>query len=86
MYPGRTYRDSDLTKPRQALHESWHDQIVKQRLIMLGTGLGMVTVMLAASAGYFRLNEMTHGQYGGRLKLAAAALIGAAGLGVLALV
>ncbi|MBI3865854.1 MAG: hypothetical protein HY290_28605 [Planctomycetia bacterium] len=87
---GKMYRahlQLDLnSKLRQGLHESWRDQIVKHRLTMLGTGLGMVTVMLAASAGYFRLNEMTHGQYRGRLKLAAVALIGAAGLGALAVV
>ncbi len=86
---GKMYRAHlrlDLSsKLRQALHQSWHDQLVKQRLTALGAGLGMVTVMLAASAGYFRLNEMTQGQYGGRLKLAALALIGAAGLGVLTL-
>lgn len=70
---------------RQTLHASWHDQIVMQRLTRLGTGLGMVTVLLAAAAGYFRLNDMTQGQYRGRLKLAAAALVGAAGLGVLAI-
>lgn len=86
---GKMYRAHlrlDLNpKLRQALHASWNEQIVRQRLTMLGTGLGMITVVLAASAGYFRLNEMTHGQYGGRLKLAATAIIGAAGLGVLAL-
>jgi hypothetical protein len=86
---GKMYRAHlrlDLSsKLRQALHESWRGQIVSQRLTMLGAGLGMVTVMLAASAGYFRLNEMTQGQYGGRLKLAALALIGAAGLGMLTL-
>jgi hypothetical protein len=73
------------SKLRQALHDSWNEQLVTQRLTTLGTGLGMVTIMLATVAGYFRLNELTHGQYGRRLKLAAVALIGAAGLGVLAL-
>jgi hypothetical protein len=74
------------SKLRDALHESWNEQLVKQRLTTLGSGLGVVTVLLASVAGYFRLNEMTQGQYRNRLKLAAVALIGAAGLGVLALV
>src|SRR5262249_3714907 len=86
---GKMYRAHlrlDLSsKLRQALHDSWKEQLVKERLTTLGSGLGIVTVMLAAVAGYFRLNEVTHGQYGRRLKLAAAALIGAAGLAVLAL-
>jgi hypothetical protein len=70
---------------RDAVHDWWRGQVVSQRLTTLGTGLGMITVLLAATAGYFRLNALTQGQYGGRLKLAAVALVGAAGLGVLAL-
>jgi len=65
---------------RQALHDSWHGQIVSHRLTVLGSMLGLVTMMLATSAGYFRLDDLTGGQYRRRLKLAAASLIAAASL------
>jgi hypothetical protein len=65
---------------RNALHDSWHDQIVTHRLTMLGSMLGLVTLMLATSAGYFRLDDLTGGQYRRRLKFAAASLIAAGSL------
>jgi hypothetical protein len=68
-----------------AVHEWWRGQVVNQRLTTLGTGLGLITVLLGATAGYLRLNALTHGEYGTRLKLAAISVVGAAGLGVLAL-
>lgn len=65
---------------RNALHASWHDQIVMHRLTVMGSVVGLVTLMLATSAGYFRLDGLTNGQFRGRLKLAAAALIAAGAL------
>jgi hypothetical protein len=67
---------------KDAVHEWWRGQVVNQRLTTLAKGFGMITVLLAATAGYFQLNTLTHGQYGARLKLAAISLVGAAGLGL----
>src|SRR5262245_11721969 len=65
---------------RDALHASWHDQVVAHRLKELGGILGLTTLALATCAGYFRLDDLTRGQYRRRLKLAAASLIAAGGL------
>jgi hypothetical protein len=65
---------------RQGLHDSWRGQIVSHRLIGLGSMLGLVTIMLATSAGYFRLDDLTGGLYRRRLRFAAASLIAAASL------
>jgi hypothetical protein len=65
---------------RDALHSSWHSQVVAHRLKELGGILGLATLMLATCAGYFRLDDLTRGQYRRRLKLAAASLIAAGSL------
>jgi hypothetical protein len=65
---------------RGSLQEAWRGQVVTQRLWMLGGGVGLMTLLLGTAAGYFRLDNLTGGKYRGRLKLAAASLIGAAGL------
>jgi hypothetical protein len=65
---------------RDALHASWHDQVVAHRLKELGGILGLATLALATCAGYFRLDDLTRGQYRRRLKLAAASLIAAGSL------
>src|SRR5262245_10949767 len=65
---------------RDALHASWHDQVVAHRLKELGGILGLATLALATFAGYFRLDDLTRGQYRRRLKLAAASLIAAGSL------
>jgi hypothetical protein len=65
---------------RDAVHTSWHDQVVAQRLTELGGVFGLATLMLATVAGYLRLDKLTSGQYRRRLKLAAASLIAAGGL------
>src|SRR6185437_15217742 len=52
---------------RQALHASWHDQVVNHRLTGLGGLFGLATLMLATVAGYFRLDDATDGQYRRRL-------------------
>lgn len=77
----RAHLQLELTPAtRQALHESWHGQIVTHRLTVLGSMLGLVTMMLATSAGYFRLDDLTGGLYRRRLKFAAASLIAAGSL------
>lgn len=83
----RAHLQLELTQAtRQALHESWHGQIVTHRLTVLGGLLGLVTMMLATSAGYFRLDDLTGGLYRRRLKLAAASLIAAGSLVALVVV
>ena len=67
-------------KLREAVHASWHDQVVAQRLTEIGGVFGLATLMLATFAGYFRLDSLTAGQYRRRLKLAAASLIAAGSL------
>jgi hypothetical protein len=65
---------------QDALHASWHDQVVAHRLKELGGILGLATLALATCAGYFRLDDLTRGQYRRRLKVAAASLIAAGSL------
>jgi len=65
---------------RGSLQETWRGQIVTQRLWMLGGGVGLMTLLLGTTAGYFRLDNLTGGKYRGRLKLAAVSLVSAAGL------
>jgi hypothetical protein len=65
---------------RKALHRSWDNEIVSHRLMGLGGILGLATLTLASFAGYLRLDDLTNGQFRGRLKIAAASLISAGGL------
>jgi hypothetical protein len=69
-----------------AVEQSWRGQVVEHRLLALGGVFGLVTLALASAAGYFRLDELTGGQYRRRLKLAALALIAAGGTAVGALI
>lgn len=66
---------------RQVRHERSGDRMQAAAL-----GLGLVTVLLGAVAGYVRLDEWTKGYYTGRLFLAAVAVVVAAGAGVVLLV
>jgi len=59
------------------------ERITRARTAALG--LGLVTVLLGAVAGYVRLDEWTKGYYTGRLFLAAVAVVVAAGAGVVLL-
>jgi hypothetical protein len=82
---GKMYRAHlklDLGNPtlQTAVQRLWHSQVAEQRLVVLGTAAGLITLMLGAAAGFFRLDDLTGGQYRGRLKLAAASLIAAGGL------
>jgi hypothetical protein len=51
----------------------------QERLEAVARGLGVLTVLLGAVAGYVRLDEWTKGYYTGRLRLAAVVLVGLAG-------
>ncbi|MBS0263006.1 MAG: hypothetical protein JSS02_13760 [Planctomycetes bacterium] len=67
------------------VRQAWKQRTVDEKLAAIGSTFGLTTAILAAVAGYFRLNEMTSGQYRTRLKLAAVALIAAAGMGLMAI-
>ena len=60
--------------------EAYRHQEVVKRLLVLGAVLAFVLVCLAAVSGYIRADEATKGYYTTRLRLAAAAGVGAAGV------
>jgi len=65
----------------QARKEMWqHDRDFRagERMLWLARVLAAMVALLAAVAGYFRMEEMTKGYYTGWLRLAAAGFIGAA--------
>lgn len=80
MYRVHLWLDTTDSRLRDAVQKLWHSQVAEYRLILLGSAAGLMTLMLGAAAGYFRLDELTGGQYRGRLQLAAASLITAGGL------
>lgn len=82
MYRAHVRLDLD-ERFRDMLRASWHDRLVVHRLTWLGSLLSLVTVVLGSAHGYFRLDDLTGGRYGRRLKLAAGALIAACGLTLL---
>lgn len=82
MYRAHVRLDLD-ERLRDMLRASWHDRLVVHRLTWLGSLLGLVTMVFGSAHGYFRLDELTGGRYGRRLKLAAGALIAAGGLTLL---
>lgn len=67
---------------RDALRRRWEAETAERRLILLGSLLGLVTLMLGTAAGYFRLDDATGGAFRGRLKLAALAVVAAGSLAV----
>jgi hypothetical protein len=56
-----------------------HEQMIR-RLGVLGAGLAFVLVCLGALSGYIKADEATKGYYTSRLRLAAAAGVGAGGV------
>jgi hypothetical protein len=57
--------------------------LVQQRMIWLGKILAVLVVLLAAVAGYLRLDESTKGFYTTWLRVAAVGLVAVVGLGLL---
>ncbi len=55
---------------------------VGERMDLAARGLGLLTVLLGAVAGYVRLDEWTKGYYSGRLLLVAAAVVLTAGAAI----
>ena len=54
--------------------------MVGRRLVKLGGSLGFILICLAAISGYIRADEATKGYYTNRLRLLAAAGVGAGGV------
>ena len=65
---------------REKVYPTWRAQIVERRLGVLGGIAGLLTLMTAAAAGYFRVDTLTGGVYRGKLKLAAAAVAALGGV------
>ncbi len=62
--------------------DHYRRQVAGQRLALLGGGLFVVLAGLAAISGYIRADEATKGYYTNRLRILAAAGVGAAGVAV----
>jgi len=60
----------------------YEHELVAQRLTLLGGVIAFVLACLAALAGYIKADEATKGYYTNRLRLAAAAGVGAAGVAI----
>jgi hypothetical protein len=81
---GRMYEATltiDLSPAKRArIVAAYHHELVMNRLAALGGLLTFVLVCLATVSGYIRADEATKGYYTTRLRLAAAAGVGAAGV------
>jgi hypothetical protein len=70
----------DVSPQRRARFvESYDRDLVRDRLTTLGAVLAFVLICLAAMSGYIRADEATKGYYTNRLRMLAAAGVGAAG-------
>jgi hypothetical protein len=73
----------DVSQPsRDGFVHAYQQQVVNRRLVLLGGGLGFLLTCLAALSGYIRADEVTRGYYTNRLRLLAAAGVGAAGMAI----
>ena len=71
----------DVSPERRAhLIAAYHRQLVHGRLVFLGGTLAFFLTCLAALSGYIRADEATKGYYTNRLRLLAAAGVGASGV------
>ncbi len=72
---------ADLSQGRRAeLVNAYNRELVEHRLLTLGGSLGFVLICLAAVSGYIRADEATKGYYTNKLRILAAAGVGAAGV------
>jgi hypothetical protein len=76
----QTLRWNASPEARERLVEAYERELAGRRLLTLGGVLGFVLVCLGAMAGYIRADEATKGYYTNRLRLVAAAGVGAAGV------
>jgi hypothetical protein len=68
------------TQRRTTLVEVYNRQLVERRLATLGATLVFILICLAAVSGYIRADEATKGYYTNRLRMLAAAGVGASGV------
>ncbi len=65
---------------RARMIEVYNRQLVERRLMGMGAALAFVLICLAAVSGYIRADEATKGYYTNRLRMLAAAGVGASGV------
>jgi hypothetical protein len=65
---------------RATLVQAYNRELIQHRLVALGGALAIVLIGLAAVSGYIRADEATKGYYTNRLRMLAAAGVGAAGV------
>ena len=58
----------------------YNHELVGRRLVNLGGSLAFILICLAAVSGYIRADEATKGYYTNRLRMLAAAGVGAGGV------
>jgi hypothetical protein len=64
------------------LAQTYRRQVVNRRMAALGGALAFVLICLGAVSGYIRADEATKGYYTNRLRMLAAAGVGAAGVAI----
>jgi len=79
LYQATLTVDLSPARLREIVDAHRHEQVVR-RLVWLGSLLAFVLVCLATVSGYIKADEATKGYYTTRLRLAAAAGVGAAGV------
>jgi hypothetical protein len=67
-------------KKRAAFVDTYTREVVKERIVTLGGGLAFALICLGALSSYIRADEATKGYYTNRLRMLAAAGVGAAGV------
>ena len=73
----------DVSPERLAgLTETYQHQLVQSRMVFLGGALAFILTCLVAISGYIRADEATKGYYTNRLRMLAAAGVGAAGMAI----
>jgi hypothetical protein len=65
---------------RAAFVAAYTREVVKERIVTLGGGLAFALICLGALSSYIRADEATRGYYTNRLRMLAAAGVGAAGV------
>jgi hypothetical protein len=65
---------------RNALVATYNHELVRNRMTMLGGALAFILIALGAISGYIRADEATKGYYTNRLRMLAAAGVGAGGV------
>jgi hypothetical protein len=78
MYIAELTYDSAPSR-RSTLIETYNRELVEHRLTVLGGTLMFILISLGAISGYIRADEATKGYYTNRLRMLAAAGVGAAG-------